>query len=107
MSETADYPAFDPGDPFDAMAQEFKNRVTDMRLEAEKAAVFRDLDPYRQLECFLSGVLTGAVGVAFASINREGRDTMMEYIASCLPTARLLAESMVDDPKMFPVKHSQ
>jgi hypothetical protein len=88
---------FDPTDPFDAMAQEFKTKVAMMAIEANKAAIYRDLGPHKQLECFVSGVLVGLIGVAFASVEPVGRDAMMEYFAKCLPIARKLAETMIDE----------
>lgn len=88
---------FDPGDPFDAMAHEFKIKVATMAIEAGKAAIYRGLGPREKLECFLSGVMVGMIGVAFAHIDPAGRDAMMEYIAECLPVARSLAESMLEE----------
>lgn len=85
---------FDPGDPMDAMSEMFRTQVTDIALDAYKITIYRDLDPQRQIECFLAGALTGIVGVCLASIKTEGADAMMEYIAQCLPVAREMAESI-------------
>lgn len=98
------YARFDPADAFDAMAESFKRQVADMALKAERAAIYRELDPWRQLECFMAGVVTGLVGVCFASIKPEARDEMMKVIAEYLPQARdnvegIIAATMVDGEK--------
>ena len=87
---------FDPTDPFDVMCEQFRTLVVDMVLEAGKTTIYRDLGPQKQLECFLSGVLVGAIGVAFASVERQGREVMMEYLTACLPIARQIAEEIMD-----------
>lgn len=96
MSDAAELQPFDPGDESDAMAEFFRIQVTQLAIGADKITIYRDLNPQRQLECFIAGALTGLVGVAFASIKTEGNDAMMEYIASVLPFARLQAESIRD-----------
>jgi hypothetical protein len=88
---------FDPVDPTDAMSEMFRRQVTDIALQAYKIAIYRDLNPQQQLECFLAGAMTGIVGVALASIQTEGADAMMEYLAECLPNAREMAESIADE----------
>jgi hypothetical protein len=88
--------AFDPGDPFDAMADQFRVRIADMALDAFKIAIYRELAPSRQLECVMAGVMTGLIGVCFASIEPGGRDAMMEAIADYLPHARSNAEGIID-----------
>lgn len=88
--------AFDAGDPFDAMAESFKAQVADMALAAAKAAIYRDMEPTRQVECFMAGVMTGLLGVCFAHIMPEGRDEMMNVIEAYLPQARLNAEEMIN-----------
>jgi hypothetical protein len=85
---------FDPVDPMDAMSEMFRRQVTDIALQAYKIAMYRDLNPQQQLECFLAGAMTGIVGVALASIKTEGADAMMEYLFECLPNAREMAESI-------------
>lgn len=79
---------FDPGDDFDAMAESFRLQMADMALRAHKTAVYRDLGPVRQLQCFMAGAVTGLVGVCFCSIDAAGRDAMMEAIVTYLPVAR-------------------
>lgn len=87
---------FDPGDPFDAMADDFRKKIADMAFRVQEAAIYRELEPHRQMECFLAGTLSGVIGVALASIKPEGRDAMMEYVTQCLPVARTIAESILD-----------
>lgn len=94
MGEADGRAPFDPSDPFDAMAEMFRTQITDLVLKAYSITIFRDLSAQRQIECVVAGVLTGLVGCSFASIRPEGRDAMMDYIAECLPTARMFAESI-------------
>lgn len=86
--------AFDPGDPMDAMAESFRTQIMQIALDAYKVAIYRDLNPQKQLECFLGGALTAIVGVCFSSVKSDGYDAIMEYLAQCLPAAREMAESM-------------
>lgn len=86
---------FDPGDDFDAMAESFRRQVADMSLAAFDAAVYRDMDGIKQVECFMAGVVTGLVGVCFAHIEADGRDAMMAVIRAYLPQARENVEGML------------
>lgn len=85
---------FDASDPMDAMAETFRRQVMAIALNAYKIAIYRDLNPQQQLECFLAGALTGVISVALSSINTDGADAMMEYIATCLPICREQAEGI-------------
>lgn len=87
---------FNPTDSIDAMSEMFRRQVTGLAIDAYKVALYRDLSPQEQLQCFLAGALTGVVGTALASIDSQGADAMMEYLAECLPMAREMAESVVD-----------
>lgn len=89
-------PPFDPSDPFDAMAESARRQVCEIAIEMMSAAVFRDLDPVRQVECLMGGMATGMIGVLFAHIVPEGRDEMMQAIIDYLPQARLNAENIHD-----------
>jgi len=91
--------AFDPGDDFDAMAESFRIHVTRMILEARSAAVFRDLPPTRQIECFMAGVATGLVGVCLTCVEEQGWDEMMEFISNYLPLARQNAEEIIREAR--------
>ena len=88
---------FDASDPMDAMSEMFRRQLTDLAVSAYKITIYRDLNPQQQLECFLAGTLTGIIGVSLASIQTDGADAMMEYIGSCLPVARMMAESISDE----------
>lgn len=87
---------FKPDDPTDAMAENFRRQVTNLAVDAYKITIYREMNTQQQFECFVAGALTGFVGVCLASIKTDGADTMMEYIASCLPYARTMAESVTD-----------
>jgi hypothetical protein len=103
--EIADLAPFDAGDPFDAMAELFRTQVTNLALDAYKVTIYRDLDTKQQLECFISGALTGIVGVCLASVKSEGYDAIMEYLAENLPLARFYAES-IRSPKGSVLKNN-
>lgn len=89
--------AFDAGDPLDAMAESFRIQVCDMAIEANKAAIFRDMDTAQQAQALMGGILTGLVGVLFAMSQEAGRYPLMEAIVDFLPHARLNAESILDE----------
>lgn len=92
---------FDPGDPFDAMAESIRRQVCDIALGMLDVGIYRDLPPGRQLECLMAGLLTGMIGVLFAQIDRahtiEGREAFMRAIVDCLPQARQQAEEIIDN----------
>jgi hypothetical protein len=85
---------FDPGEPFDAMADMFRRQITQFLIDAEKITIYRELDPQSKLECFVGGILTGLVGCCFAHVRPEGYDAIMDYIAECLPFARQQSEGV-------------
>lgn len=89
---------FDPGSPFDAMAETVRRRVATIALDMPKAAIFREMDSMRQLECFIAGTVTALIGVSFAHIEAAGRDDMMKVITDYIPQARQQAEAMLDNP---------
>lgn len=86
-------PAFDPGDPFDAMAESFRLQICDIALRAPEAAIYREMSPQDRVAAFLTGGLTGVIGVLFAMVKAEGRDGLMDAITAYLPNARLNAET--------------
>lgn len=88
---------FDPLNPADALAETFRRQVTDIMIAAPNHPAYRACDPIQQVESFMGGVLTGLIGVLFSHIRPEGRDEIMQAIATYLPQARQNAEAMVDD----------
>ena len=92
---------FDPGDPFDAMAESIRRQVCDIALGMLNVGVYRDLPTGRQLECLMAGLLAGTIGVLFAQIDRthtvEGREAFMRAIVDYLPLARQNAEEIIDN----------
>lgn len=88
---------FDPGDPYDAMCETFRIQVADIASQAHRIAIYREMDPARQLSSFMAGVLTGLIGVCFVSIRDEGREVMMDGIRESLPFARKQAEDIIID----------
>lgn len=87
---------FDPGDPFDAMTDSFRTQVAQMILDADKAAIFRDLSEVEKLQCIMSGTLTGLMGCCFAYIEPEGRDAIIEAIRDFIPMAAANASEIID-----------
>lgn len=90
------WPAFDPTEPFDIMADQFRREVAELALSANLITVYRDMDAKGQLECFAAGVLTGLVGVMFASVTREGRASVIHYLHECMASSQIYAESILD-----------
>lgn len=89
------YEPFDPEDPFNAAADEIRVQVVELASKGMKSEPYSKLESYRQVECFMAGVMTGLVGVCFCHIRDEGRDEMMKAIESYLPHARANAEEMI------------
>lgn len=87
---------FNPGDPFDAMAESFRLQVAEVFLAAGKVAIFRDLPSDRKIEAFMAGTLTGVIGCVFASFQPQVRDELMKVIIDYLPQARHQAEEILD-----------
>jgi hypothetical protein len=87
---------FDPTDPFDSQCERLRREVIQLIIDSEKVTVYREMSPQRQLECLVCGLMTGLIGAAFASISQtvDARDSVIEYIASCIPVARQLADAM-------------
>lgn len=92
---TEKYAPFDPGDPFNAMAESFRRQVATMAREALSAAIYRDLPTEKQIECFSMGVLTGLIGCVFVQIKLEGRDHFMEFVTANLPQVRDQVEGLI------------
>lgn len=89
-------PQWDAGEPFDAMAENFRRQITTMVLNADRVAIYRQLDSMKQIECFIAGTVTALIGVCFSSIMPEGRDEMMKVITQYIPQAREQVEAMID-----------
>jgi hypothetical protein len=96
MSEYV-HKAYDPGEPFDAMAETFKRQIADMALDAMKATIYRELSPQRQLECFVVGTLTGIVGVCFASIDPKGWPAILDYLTDSVKFAGEQAKGIIEN----------
>jgi hypothetical protein len=80
----------------EAMAELFRKQVTEIALAAYKITIYRDMNTHQQLECFIAGALTGLVGVCLASIQTGGSESIIDYLAECLPYAHEMAESIKD-----------
>jgi hypothetical protein len=89
---------FDPADPFNIACEHFRKQTVDLLMKAERIAVYRDLDVGLQLNAFMAGVLTGLIGVCFASIREDGRDALMEALSrDLMPQARAQAEDIMNN----------
>lgn len=87
---------FDPTDPFDSQCERLRREVIQLVIDSEKVTLYREMPPQRQLECLVCGLMTGVIGSAFAAINptTAARDYIMEYLTSCIPVARRLADAI-------------
>ena len=100
MSEAEQYEPFNPVDPFDVASEMFRRQVTDLALAAYKVTVYRDMPPIEQLGAFVAGVMTGLIGVCFASIEAEGRAEMMRFIEHYMTQAKEQASAMIESPSV-------
>lgn len=96
---------FDPSNPFDAMAETFRRQIVGIATGAYRTTIYREMTPAQKLESFMGGVLTGLVGVCFASIQPEGRDEMMKAITAYLPQAREQVEGIFIDSGAEQIGH--
>lgn len=90
---------FNDKDPFDLIADMFRSQVATMALKADDSNYYRSLDTAKRIECFMSGVMTGLVGVCLASTKPEGHDEVMKALADYLPHARLNVEGILNSPQ--------
>lgn len=93
-SQTTERQPFNPSNPFDAMAETIRREVCNIGLRALSTTIYRELDGHKQLECFLAGAMSGLISVAFAHIEPQGRDMIMNYIKECLPIARRIVDEI-------------
>lgn len=98
---------FDPNDPFNILADTFRQEVASIALAATSVPGFAQLPHDKQIECFLSGVLTATVGVAFTYIHEDARSRseMVKYIVELLPFVREQAEGIIEDGKRVALSH--
>lgn len=87
--------AFDPGDAFDAMADSFRVQVAQIALDANKAAVFRELPPDKQLGCLICGIMTGLLGVGYAFVHPDGHAALRDSIRGYVDDAGHNAEDIL------------
>jgi hypothetical protein len=87
---------FDPTDPFASQCERLRREVIQLVIDSEKVTLYREMSPQRQLECLVCGLMTGVIGAAFASISptTDARDCVIEYLTSCIPIARQLADAI-------------
>lgn len=87
---------FDPTDPFDSQCERLRREVIRLVIDSEKVTLYREMSQQRKLECTICGLMTGLMGAAFASIQQtpDARDTAVEYMTSCIPIARQLADAI-------------
>lgn len=86
---------FDPGDPFDVLADEYRQRVVALVLELDARRDAQDVTPVDRVMAMICGVLTGLVGSVLCATEEVGHDTMMEAIEGYLPQARAQAQSII------------
>jgi hypothetical protein len=79
---------FDPADPFEASADALRRGVADVALAVFATSTFQRLSAERQISCVMAGVMTGAMGVMLAFVNRDSHDDLLQAVAEYLPDAR-------------------
>ena len=97
-SALQDVSPFDPTDPFDSQCERLRRSILQLAIDGEKITLYREMDPQRQLEALVCGVLVGLIGATFASIKPtdDARNCMIEYITTCIPVARQMADAIHD-----------
>lgn len=87
---------FDPTDPFDSQCERLRRVVIQLVIDSAKVTLYREMDAQRQLECMVCGVMAGLIGAAFASIQptKDARDCVIEYMTSCIPVVRRVADAI-------------
>lgn len=86
---------FNDSDPFDTVAELFRTQVVEMVIKAADMPLYRGLSQEQQLQAFISGAMSGLIGVCFSSLRPEGYDEIMKVLAGHLPTARLQVEAQM------------
>lgn len=97
MSESFVLKEFNPDDPFCVMSDTFRREVMGIAIRGLKTTLFRELDREQQIQCLVSGILTGLLLVCLTGgIKREHADEMVAYIAKSLPAVLTSVESILD-----------
>ena len=99
MTDDVEMRPFDPGEPFDAMADSFRTQVAKMAIEASDAAIFRDLTPVEQVQCLMAGVLTGLAGVCFSYVSEDGREAIAGAMRDTIDFAAANAAHIIENGK--------
>lgn len=86
---------FEPGDPFDVLAEEYRQRVVALVLELDARRDAQDVTPVERVMAMICGVMTGLVGSVLCATEPAGHDTMMEAIEGYLPHARNQAQAII------------
>jgi hypothetical protein len=79
---------FNPADPFDANADKLRHGVADLALEVFASRTFQGLPPERQVDCMVSGLMTGAIGAMLAFVPRDAHGEFLQAVARYLPEAQ-------------------
>lgn len=85
---------FDPGKPFDAMAERFRLETVEIAVRAGDAAIYREMDERQKLEALLVGIATGlmCIGATFTS----DHERLVRATQTMLPEAMEHAKAMID-----------
>jgi len=79
---------FDPSDPFDFSADALRHGIADVALAVFATSAFQGLTPERQITCMMAGLMTGALGVMLAFVNRDRHEEFVQAVAEYLPDAQ-------------------
>jgi HD-like signal output (HDOD) protein len=86
---------FDPEDPKDIVADNFRKEVMLAFLNAGKVTLFRELSEQDKLEAFMAGALTGCLVVALTHFKPENWEKVHEAAVATIKEARHQAEGIV------------
>ncbi len=101
----SDRAAFDPTDPFDAMAEAIRNDVCEVAMSLDSRPGWRNLPEDQRIACLMAGLMTGTVGVLICFIKPENRDEFAKVLADYVPDAYALACSILENGEGIDVRH--
>jgi len=98
--------AFDPSNPFDALADLSRLRVADIGISLCKSDEYRAMrkTPDEQAVALISGLMTGLAGVAMAHADPESHRQVQALLLQVVPIAFNQAREILGLPPLEPLQ---
>lgn len=92
----ADLKPFNGNDDLDVAADMVRVLVVDLAIKLVGSPHFKTMPPSKQIEAFICGTMTAALGVAFSIVieTTEAHDEIERFVAAYIPQARAQAEGI-------------